>query len=160
MPRRISSLNTFPSLVSGPVIIIIGLCFLVFSLINGRNQVSIEFSASVAFVFIIGGVVNCALVWYLRFRKVSMDDKNLYVSDYRKEIAIPLSEIADVTENRWLHAHPVTINLRNQTVFGDKIVFMPTFKYFAFWTGHPIVGELLNAAGATRPDEFSYREIE
>lgn len=91
---------------------------------------------------------------------MSMDDKNLYVSDYRKEIAIPLSEIADVTENRWLHAHPVTINLRNQTVFGDKIVFMPTFKYFAFWTGHPIVGELLNAAGATRPDEFSYREIE
>ena len=86
--------------------------------------------------------------------------KNLYVSDYRKEITIPLSEIADVTENRWLNAHPVTIRFRNPTAFGDKIVFMPKLKYFAFWTGHPIVGELLNAAGATHPDEFTYREFD
>jgi hypothetical protein len=160
MPRRISSLGTLPSLVSGPVIIVIGIGFLIFRLTAGGDHGPFEPSISFALYVIFIGAIDCGFVWFFGFRRVRLDDNNLYVSDYRKEITIPLSEIADVTENRWLNAHPVTISLRNPTEFGDKIVFMPTLKYFVFFTGHPIVGELLNAAAATRPDEFSYREFD
>jgi len=82
----------------------------------------------------------------VRLKKVSIDDDFLYVSNFIKEISIPLSEIYDVTENVWFSIHPVTIHLRSQSEFGDKIVFMPTTRLFPFFSSHPVVSELKDLA--------------
>ena len=99
-------------------------------------------------IFLFGWLVGCVFIYWLciRLKEVSVDDDFLYVSNYRKEIAIPLSEIYDVTENVWVNIHPVTIHLRSPSEFGDKIVFMPTTRFFAFFSPHPVVNELKELA--------------
>jgi len=82
----------------------------------------------------------------IRLKEVSVDDDFLYVSNYLKEIVIPLSEIYDVTENVWVNIHPVTIRLKTPSEFGEKIVFMPTVRFFALFSSHPVVTELKELA--------------
>ena len=82
----------------------------------------------------------------IRLKEVSVDDDFLYVSNYLKEISVPLSQIYDVTENVWVNSHPVTIHLNSPSEFGDKIVFMPTTRFFAFFSSHPVVKELKELA--------------
>jgi len=95
-------------------------------------------------VFAVGAV---SMYWYcMRLKKVSIDDTYLYVSNYFNEIPIPLSNIADVTENVWVNIHPVTIHLNFSSEFGDQIVFMPKTRVFGFMSSHPVVAELRQAA--------------
>lgn len=99
-------------------------------------------------IFLIAWVAGAGFIWWscTRLKKVSVDDNFLYVSNYQKEIAIPLSDIDDVTENLWVNIHPVTIHLKSSSEFGEKIVFMPTARYFAFFSSHPVVSELRELA--------------
>jgi hypothetical protein len=99
-------------------------------------------------IFLFAWVAGVGFIWWscVRLKQVSVDDNLLYVSNYIKEIAIPLSEIYDVTENRWLNIHPVTIRLKSSSEFGDKIVFMPTVRFFALFGSHPVVSELKELA--------------
>jgi hypothetical protein len=80
-----------------------------------------------------------------RLKYVSVDDDFLYVSNYFREIVIPLQDIYDVTENVWLKIHPVTLHLKHPSEFGDKIVFMPKTR-FSFFSSHPVVKELKRLA--------------
>jgi hypothetical protein len=99
-------------------------------------------------IFLIGWASGCAFIYWscIRLKEVSVDDNFLYVSNFIKEISIPLSEIYDVTENVWLNSHPVTIHLTSPSEFGDKIVFMPKTRFFAFFSSHPVVNELKELA--------------
>ena len=82
-----------------------------------------------------------------RLKKVRIEDSAIYVSNYLKEIRIPFDAVADVTENRWISIHPVTIHLRSATEFGDRITFMPKIRFFG-WRSHPVVAELRQLADA------------
>jgi len=84
-------------------------------------------------------------------KRVRLDSTSLYVSNYMKEITVPLNMIADVTENRWINIHPVTVHFRVNTEFGQKITFMPTVRFFSIWSSHPIVAELKHLAGCGLP---------
>jgi len=97
-----------------------------------------------------GGVAF--LLWTCAgLKRVRMGGGMLYISNFRREIAVPLSEIDAVTENRWLNIHPVTITFRHPTEFGDRITFMPPVRMFEFsWTPHPVVGQLRMAAYVER----------
>ena len=86
----------------------------------------------------------------LRLKKVKTDGINLYVSNYLKEIVIPLKDVTNVTENKWINIHPVTVYFRSSTEFGEQIVFMPHVRFFAFFSSHPIVGELKKLAKLDR----------
>jgi hypothetical protein len=86
------------------------------------------------------------LLWdAVRLKVVNVDEHFLYVSNFLKEIVIPLANIYDVTENIWLNTHPVTIHLKRPSEFGDRIVFMPKSK-FLFFSPHPVVKELKQLA--------------
>ena len=80
-------------------------------------------------------------------KKVRIDQEFLYISNYRKEITVPLNMVRLVTENRWINIHPVTIHFRAPTEFGEKVTFMPTARYGGFFRSHPVVSELRKAAG-------------
>jgi hypothetical protein len=105
----------------------------------------------------LGSNLGSLLIWLVvswfiyrtcvRLKKVSIDDHNLYVSNYFREIAIPLSYITQVTENVWINHEPVTIHLQFSTEFGDTIVFMPKTRMFHFFSEHPVVGELRRLTG-------------
>ena len=91
------------------------------------------------------------LWWCIPLKKVRVDGDELHVSNFRKEIVVPLTFIESVTENRWVNVHPVTIHFRGDTEFGRKIAFMPKARVMFFWSSHPVVGELrrMVAAAAT-----------
>jgi hypothetical protein len=91
--------------------------------------------------------VGGAVVYWrcVRLKRVRMDDTSLYVSNYLREIQVPLRQVADVTENRWVNIHPVTIQFRSATEFGERVVFMPKRRLFGFWRSHPVVAEIRHA---------------
>ena len=81
-------------------------------------------------------------------KRVRTDGRNLYISNYFHEITVPLTAVGDVTENRWINIHPVTIHFRRDTEFGRRITFMPTTRMFSSWSSHPVVEELHQAVAA------------
>ena len=104
-------------------------------------------------------VVGSAFLYWscIRLKEVSVDDDFLYVSNYLKEISIPLSNIYDVTENVWINIHPVTIHLSSPSEFGDKIIFMPKTRFFALFSSHPVVKELKVLARSKNMTARSFR---
>ena len=80
-------------------------------------------------------------------KRVRMDERQLYVSNYFREIHIPFAEITDVRQNRWLNSRPITIYFRDATEFGGKATFMPKWRIQLFWRTDPVVSELKQLAG-------------
>jgi hypothetical protein len=96
-------------------------------------------------------VAGCWIMLYwlsqsvFRLKRVAMDDGYLYISDFRKEIRLPLSSIASVKENSLTYLKVVTITLQEPSEFGSKILFAPEWRLFDDLTSHPVVGELREA---------------
>jgi hypothetical protein len=80
--------------------------------------------------------------WCVPLKRVCVGDGVLHISNFRKEIVVPLTLVERVTENRWVNIHPVTIHFRDDTEFGRKVSFMPKSRVMFFWSSHPVVGEL------------------
>jgi hypothetical protein len=96
-------------------------------------------------------IAGLSLYWWgVRLKRVVMTHGELRISNYRREIVVPFSEIDEVTENRWVNVHPVTVQFVRRTDFGQRIVFMPKARPFALFSSHPIVGELRSAAAAAK----------
>lgn len=144
MPRTISSRLTVLYKFIYPAISVVVGVFVLFRVLrmgflNG-NPILIIFLPFFALL------IGVSLWPMIKLKKVGLDKEFLYVSDYLKEIKIPLEDIYDMTENRWIKFHPVTIYLQKPSEFGTKIVFAPTFRMFIFFTSHPIVEELRQMA--------------
>ena len=106
--------------------------------LSDNSPLAVKFAFAAAWVL---GTVS--LVWLCApLKRVRADDRALYVSNYLKEISVPVGLIDRVTENRWINIHPVTIHLSADTEFGRKIVFMPKARMALVWRRHPVVGEI------------------
>lgn len=95
-------------------------------------------------------------VWLaLKAKKVEVDGDNLYVSDARKEVRIPIEEIEDVREMRWLPPHWITVHLRSPSEFGEKFVFLQSWRWGA-WFGaeNELITELKQLARSKQPTGF------
>ncbi len=80
-------------------------------------------------------------------KRVRMDERQLYVSNFVREIQVPFNEIIDVRQNRWLKSRPITVQFRDATAFGGQATFMPKWRFQLFLRTDPIVGELRQLAG-------------
>ena len=103
-------------------------------------------------VFLAGLLVGSIAIysWGVRLVRVVMTDRELRISNYRREIVVPLGDIDQVTENRWVNVHPVTVHFVRRTDFGHRIVFMPKVRPFALFSSHPIVAELRAASESAK----------
>jgi hypothetical protein len=97
-----------------------------------------------AALFVVGWLIGSS--WLYRFasrlKRVALDDNYLYISDYKKEIQLPLSSIEAVGENFLTNPKQVTITLRSPSEFGRKIAFVPERKQFDAFRFHPVVEQL------------------
>jgi hypothetical protein len=81
-------------------------------------------------------------------KSVRIDERQLSISNYIREICVPFSAIIDVRQNRWLNSRPITIYFREATEFGDQATFMPKSRVrIRFWREDPVVDELKQLAG-------------
>ena len=74
------------------------------------------------FVFLVVWIAGTTSILWANagLKRVRMDERQLYVSNYVQEIHIPFSAITDVKQNRWLNSRPITIYFRDATEFGSK----------------------------------------
>jgi hypothetical protein len=146
MKRRLSSLQTVLAKIVVPILWIgcwgAGTIGALFTTHPSRNSAP-------ALLLLSTWIIGAALLYwkFIHLKKVSVDENFLYASNYLKEISIPLSEVYDVTENRWLSLNPLTIHLKSPSAFGDQITFMPKVR-LALFSSHPVVGELKELARA------------
>lgn len=100
-------------------------------------------AVAAVFVFIFS-LVSSALVFVMTkaLKKLSLDDEFLYISNYRTEIMVPLSNIAKIL---WFgDLRPTMIYLKTPSEFGKKINFHP--KITVTTGSNPIVEELKELA--------------
>jgi hypothetical protein len=100
-----------------------------------RLQGSVGTSRVLVALAVVIVLITAALVvkdWRIwgRLKKVAVDDRFLYVSDYAgsEEVAIPLSEIVCVTQWHGKRLRPVTVYLRSPAKFGEHIQFQPALE--------------------------------
>src|SRR5690348_15648828 len=119
--RTISSSMTFFFKFVFPTVWISG--FGAGALATVLSSAHVPDSRSVLFMWVIGSLF---LLWGCApLKRVRLVGSNVCVSNYLKEICIPADRISQVTENRWINIHPVTIHFREETPFGQTIRFMP-----------------------------------
>jgi hypothetical protein len=153
VPRTISSAQTFVMKFVSPVIWISGFGFGTAMLFRPADTFGDHPPApEMKWIFLAGLIVGSILIywWGVRLMRVVMTDRDLRISNYRREIVVPLSDVDDVSENRWVNIHPVTVQFVRRTDFGHRIVFMPKRRPFALFSSHPIVAELRAAVEAAK----------
>lgn len=122
---------------------------------------SAEFFKWILLVLWVSGIVWSYLVKGLpAIKRVSLDDGSIYISNYLKEIRVPLRSIADVSDTfwgRWLRrGRYIAVTFMHDTAFGEKIVFLPQSMFFSSvsigdnpninpFISHPIVDALKDA---------------
>ncbi len=151
-PRTLSSAETFFTKVLFPLLWIGGFAAVTLSLFlapglwHGPDAAPSD--PEVKWVLLVATIVSIAFIWWtaVPLKRVRMDENVLYISNYSTEIVVPLVNIAQVTENRWLYMHPVTITFHADTEFGSRVVFMPKTRPFDRWSSHPVVDEIRTAA--------------
>jgi Na+/melibiose symporter-like transporter len=120
----------FPALLAGLLVLALG---------------TIPMSAEGQGEFFAAGVLIVIFMLWLAggLKRVRFDERSLYVSNYLDEFVVPLDMITEVTENRWLSHHPVTVYFREPMDFGDSITFSPKRR--------SIVAELKSLTGGSAP---------
>ncbi len=99
--------------------------------------------------FVIGLLIGSLICYFFCFPLMSVekDERYLYISNYRKTIQVPFSEIEDITEAPFINIHPVWIKFKNPTEFGSKIIFMPYYHFGSLlMMSHPVVSQLKESA--------------
>ena len=83
---------------------------------------------------------------YGKILKVAFYDSKIVISNYRREIKIELSDVESVGGSILLNPELVWLNLKENSEFGKKIIFMPKprnfFSVFEGLTKHPLVTKL------------------
>jgi hypothetical protein len=145
MPRQISSRLSFFHKFILPGVFVLGIINTGIMYLNGWFASSAGLSAGmmllIHFVFL-----AYVLFLFWPIKKIVIDDHNLYVSDWRTDITVPLTEIERVSEFIISEPRRVTIHLKNPSLFGRKLVFLATYRTFSFFSSHPIVSELRELA--------------
>ena len=83
-------------------------------------------------VVLLGGVLGTGFVfWYCsRLRKVTLDGDTLIVSDYRREVRVPLARVSTVKRRTWISPPEIIVTFDSETGIGEKAVFIPGYRFW------------------------------
>jgi hypothetical protein len=92
--------------------------------------------------FLIAWIIGAFFIYNfcVKLKLVEIDDNCVHISNYVKKTSLRLSEIDEIRENLFINLHPILIKFKNDTIFGNKILFTPKGSYI--FRRHPIVQEL------------------
>ena len=93
--------------------------------------------------------IGLFLYTIMRLKRVEMDGKSIYVTNYFKHYQYPYSNIEKIVEAPFPFLRVVTIYFKKEGHFGEKIFFIPSKKRFQqFLINHPEVSKsLMKKAG-------------
>lgn len=91
-------------------------------------------------------ILICALICF-PLKTVKIDDSYLFISNYRKTIQIPVTEIEEVTDILYISPRLIWVKFKNTTEFGESILFMPYFDLGEMvFMAHPVADLLKEIA--------------
>jgi len=154
--RTLSSIFTFPTKYIFPVVSVLAIGVAVFHFMDyAKLSQMIEMQPMpirilIPVVWLVGTIY--AFWFAYQLKRVRFDGTALYVSNYRQECRIPLADIDQISERRWIKGHPVRVLLRQPCDFGTDFTFIPApVTSFSFsWNEHPIMAELRGAILAAK----------
>ena len=114
---------------------------------------SFSFAGTFQFAILLVVTVLACGWWFwisIRLKKVTLKDDLLLISNFQKQIEIPLSDIERVSGSILMNPELVWLHLARPTEFGSKIVFMAKFRFFSGLTRHPAVEELERLTGLAK----------
>jgi hypothetical protein len=62
-----------------------------------------------------------------QLKRVRIDEKNVYVSNYLREITVPAANLRNATERGWMLPSTILLEFERETELGDRIRFIPVF---------------------------------
>jgi hypothetical protein len=156
--RTISSDQTFGAKFIAPALVV--LIFDVAALAlwwdpNGWPMNMIPASTDpIRWVFaVVAVLLTTGSLWFgARLKAVKLDDDALYISNFRREVRVPLGDIASVEVEGWSTSQVVAVTFRVDTGFGRKIVFMPKLRFLTF-SDPPVVAELQQLQACHQPTQ-------
>jgi hypothetical protein len=103
--------------------------------------------------WVVGSALILLLAWGLK--RVRLRDDNLLVSNYLREVSIPLTDVASVRQRVFPHAGSITIEFRSETPFGRRVTFIPSGRLPRWYGDESVILQELRALVArtdgTRP---------
>jgi hypothetical protein len=130
-----------------------GLWISIFTVTTMVMFLSIDRDAQeVRWVFL-GITILGAVVWYwscMRIKQVKLDVGSFAISDFRREITVPLAAVERVSGSVFMSPELIWLHFRRPTAFGDKVVFMAPIRWFAGFRRHPMVDGLRTLTGRAR----------
>ena len=137
MRRRISSNLTLVMKIVPPVFLTTPTVLVALAVFSQR--IKLIGDGLIALVLLVAFTV-WAYWWSGRLKWASVDNENLYVSGWRKEICIPLEEIDHVWD--MIGGYPVFVNLKSTSEFGRRIIFIAPQNPLLMFDSHPVAAEL------------------
>jgi hypothetical protein len=90
------------------------------------------------------------LYWFCaRLKRVSLGADRVVISNYLREIEVPLRDVEAVSGSLLMSPELVWLRFRRPTRFGSQIVFMPRVRLFVGLSRHPLVAELRALIGSS-----------
>ena len=155
--RRLSSSLTFFSKVVLPLVWIAGfvLCAAsVFFVSPGKaRDPGLQ---SLKWAFLLVSLVGApAFLWFAAgLKRVTRDGPDLLISNYRRELRVPVGEIRHVYQSWAVSPWRVVIEMRSPTELDSTFVFIPRFRdgltHRALGGQHPVVEEIRAMCDAAR----------
>jgi hypothetical protein len=102
-------------------------------------------------LYIFGSAALCLWVgWsFLRLKRVAYTETDLHLSNFRREIVVPLADVASVGRTI-VGMNALVIQLVRDTEFGSRITFIPKRMFHPFVWTHPMVDRLRDAVAAAK----------
>ncbi|MGY3265537.1 hypothetical protein [Lysobacter sp. HA35] len=91
-------------------------------------------------LFTIGSAVIYTLA--IGLKRVSLRGDSLVISNFRREIIVPISDLERVSGSVFINPELVWLHFKHDTGFGKKIIFAPRHRWFRGFSRHPVVEEL------------------
>jgi hypothetical protein len=77
----------------------------------------------------------------IRVKKVALDVDSLLISNFRRELRVPLHNVKRVSGSIFWHPELIWLHFRYPTDFGPKVLFIAPMRFFGFGE-HPLAREL------------------
>ena len=144
MRRKISSAQTFLAKFVIPAVsfVVAAALFITpFFVMPLLGRESFAWGPALVALGCVGLIAWWCFTAYIPLKVVSLDGPNLLVSNYRKEITIPLFEVKEVAEVEQFKQKLIVLSLKRPGDFGRELKFLPRAQ-LRLWKEHTVAGEL------------------
>jgi hypothetical protein len=105
--------------------------------------------ALVAYIIVSAALCLWAGWSFLRLKRIAYTDTELHVSNFRRQIVVPLSAVASVGRTV-IGLNAIVIQLAQDTEFGSRLTFIPKRMFHPLVWTHPIVDRLRDLVAAAK----------